>query len=74
MLMELKCRKSAGSGISARTYETRIWINPNETSEIIENTGGEPACYLIMKNGNQYDVCMSGNKLACAIIDFNRGI
>ncbi len=70
MLMELKGSRISDSGYSIKI---RFWINPAEVSDIIENSGGAPACILFMKNGNKYDVDMSGNKLACAIIDFNRG-
>lgn len=64
-------RTVPGLGGFGQVYNTDIWIAPDGVSEIIENTGGEPACILIMKNGSKYDINMTGAKLAKMLKDYN---
>lgn len=65
-LISLSGKRIIGSG----SYNIDVWINPASVSEIIENTGGEPACILIMHNGSKYDINMSGKRLAQMLEDY----
>ncbi len=51
-------------------YNIDLYINPNEVSDIVENSGGEPAAILNMRNGVQYNINMSGKRLAQMLEDY----
>jgi len=58
------------SGMSSTgSYQRAIFINPHAVSDIIENSGSQPACILHMTNGLKYDIAASATTLVKLIED-----